>query len=80
MHALPGNLLGHLTSMTALALVNCELDAVPAFVTGAPALQSLSLAGVRAANPSVLLASLDDSGLRRSICLGMFALLRMRSC
>lgn len=46
LQALPSELLRHLAALSALTLSNCELDEVPGFVTGAPALECLSLAGV----------------------------------
>jgi hypothetical protein len=46
LQALPAHLLHGQSALTSLALSNCELDAVPAFTTGAPALSVLNLAGV----------------------------------
>ena len=45
LQSLPPRLLQDMSALTLLTLSNCELDAVPPFITGAPALSVLNLAG-----------------------------------
>ena len=45
LQSLPPRLLQGMSALTSLTLSNCELDAVPPFITGAPVLSVLNLAG-----------------------------------
>jgi hypothetical protein len=51
LQSLPPRLLQGMSALTSLTLSNCELDAVPPFITGAPVLSVLNLAG--AASPEL---------------------------
>jgi hypothetical protein len=52
LQALPPHLLQGMASLSSLALSNCELDTVPAFITCAPALSVLNLAGAVLQSPT----------------------------